>query len=265
MSNRLDFHREMKAKNGGQWFDFEGLIRDVYVGFLSPGDVALDIGVNRGDHFLQMIPAVGEKGVVIGAEAAPEMVRVVRDHLRAAGYDRRRNVILHNVAVGDRKGETKFNYVKNQPGLSSIAAREAAAEYETETFTCKLTTIDSLLPFWHRVSFAKIDIEGGEYHALLGARRLLRKDRPLIVFEFDRDSPRYFGYKCEDLIGLLRQNRYRIFDLFGFEYTEESHLMESDVWNYAAVPVESRFDVSHVVFRSLREQGHQIPDLTAIL
>ena len=35
-----------------------------------------------------------------------------------------------------------------------------------------------------RIDFMKIDVEGAEYNALLGSEGLIRRDRPVIVFEF---------------------------------------------------------------------------------
>ncbi len=265
MQDRVAFHQFLRQQNGGQWFDFEGLIRDIYVDFLRSGDVALDIGVNRGDHFLQMIPAVGNGGLIIGAEASPVMVELVNGFLKSAGYIRRDNIMpknirLFNVAVSNYTGTTTFNFIKDQPGLSSLANRDVAKQYQTEVIECAVTTIDAICPVDRKIAFAKIDIEGGECHALLGAEGMLRSSRPPIVFEFDRDSPKHFNYRCEDLIGLFHKNNYRIFDLFGFEYQTADELMTSDVWNYIAVPVDRPLNFAGIVFNTLRKQGLAIPE-----
>ena len=256
-----EYHKRVLAAAGGRWFDFEGLIRDVYVAVLRPGDVALDVGVNRGDHLLQMVPAVGLSGLVIGVEAAPEMVALTRRFMRDGGVEALGNVVLHNVAVSDHHGTAALRFVREQPGLSSLADRSVAAGYHVDLVECCVTTLDRLLSGVRRVAFAKLDIEGGEYHALLGAQRLLEVDRPLIVFEHDHGAPAQFGYRADDLLALFRSHGYRVQDLFGLEYTRGEQLSESGVWSYFAAPAEDlqRYGVPEIVAASLRAQGVELP------
>ena len=262
MSKHLAFHDSIIAGNGGNWVDFERLVRDIYVSILKPGDVTLDVGVNRGDHLLQMIPAVGPSGLVIGVEAAPSMVALVQDFLSINHFDRDYDVILHNCAVSDKEGITKFHFVKDQPGLSSLADREVAREYDVEIFDVPVTTLDTLLKDVDRtVSFVKLDIEGAEYHALLGAKRLLERDRPPIVFEFNDQAPVHFGYKSEDILHLFHSYGYTIQDFFGFSYSTPRDLTETKVWNYFAAPSEQieRFEIPALVKAKLLEQDVVLP------
>ena len=37
-----EFYQTLVAQSGNTWFDFEGLIRDIYVAILHPGDIAID-------------------------------------------------------------------------------------------------------------------------------------------------------------------------------------------------------------------------------
>jgi FkbM family methyltransferase len=258
------FHDHMLAANDGVYPDYEGLVRDIYVSILKSGDVALDVGVNRGDHLLQMAPAVGSTGLVIGIEAAPAMVELTRGFIVAYGFDRLGNVILHNVAVGEKEGTAKFNFVKAQPGLSSLATRDIARPYDVEVLECRITTIDNLMSdVSRRVNFAKFDIEGAEYHALKGSTRLFERDRPPMVFEFDKNSPEYFSYRTEDLISLFKSAGYGIQDFFGFPYETAQDLHESGVWNYFAAPKDEieNFKVKELVSRSLINQGTKLPPL----
>jgi FkbM family methyltransferase len=258
------FHESMLAQNGGAWPDFEGLVRDIYVSILKKGDVALDVGVNRGDHFLQMAVAVGSGGLVVGVEAAPAMVELTRSFLVGGGVGQLCNTILHNVAVGEKDGTAQFNYVKTQPGLSSLADREVARQYDVEVFECQITTIDKLLiDVARRVNFAKFDIEGAEYHAFKGSTRLFQRDRPPIVFEFDSSAPEYFGDRTEDLLGFFTAADYAIQDFFGFRYKTVQDFNDSMVWNYFAAPSDEieGFNVKDLVAASLNNLGVGFPEL----
>jgi hypothetical protein len=49
--------------------------------------------------------------------------------------------------------------------------RGVARGYEVEVVECPVTTLDKLLAdVDRRIDFAKMDIEGAQYHALLGGR-----------------------------------------------------------------------------------------------
>jgi FkbM family methyltransferase len=256
------FHESLLSGNGGNWFDFEGLVRDIYISILRPGDVALDVGVNCGDHLLQMAPAVGPTGLVIGIEAAPAMLDITRELLVRTGLDKDHHIVLHNVAVSDKVGITKFHFVRTAPGLSSLAERAVSQACAVEILECQVTTIDNLLTSVdRRISFVKLDIEGSEYHALLGAKQLLERDRPPIVFEFDQMSPTYFGFSREDLLNLFHKSGYEIIDFFGFRYKTEQDLCDSMVWNYFAAPLEEieRFKVPELIRCKLMNQGVSVP------
>jgi FkbM family methyltransferase len=262
MTDASEYQRRIRSSNGGSWCDFEGLVRDIYVKLLQPGQVALDVGVNRGDHFLQLVQHVGAEGFVIGVEAAPAMVDLTNHFLTQSGLAALRNCVLHRVAVSDHEGTAKLHFVSNQPGLSSLADREVARGYEVEVVECPVTTLDKLLAdVDRRIDFAKMDIEGAEYHALLGGARLLQQDRCPLVFEFDRTSPELFQFRTEDLLKLFADAGYEIQDFFGFKYRTAEDLHASELWNYFAAPSESidAHDVPGIVTESLRRQGWTVP------
>ena len=262
MSKASEYHEKLRAINGGEWFDFEGLVRDIYLSILKPGDVALDIGFNRGDHLLQMAERVGGKGLAIGVEAAPKMVELTKSFFLAGGLATLNNVSIHNVAVADKEGTAIFQYVVDQPGLSSLARRQVAEQYEVQPIETRVTTIDILLADVPRVvNFVKFDIGGAEYSAFEGANRLFMKDRCPLVFEYDNSAPTYFEFLPEEFVQFFSSRGYKICDFFGFEYKTAADLEQSRVWNYFAAPIE-KFDlyqVPEVVRASLKANGIYAP------
>src|SRR6185295_7470662 len=162
MTPQRQYHDWLLSQFGGTWFDFEGLIRDIYVSILKPGDTALDIGMHVGGHFCQMLKAVGPSGYVIGVEAAPSLVSEAKDLISKLGLEKR-NFTIHNVAVSDHEGKVNLRFIKDFPGLSSLANRDAAKSLEQEEIEIELTTIEKLLSeVQGQVRFTKIDIEGSE-------------------------------------------------------------------------------------------------------
>lgn len=239
-TDRDAYLTQLKARTG-EWPDFEGLIRDIYVAFLKPGDRAIDVGVNEGHHLVNLAEAVGASGKVIGIEAYRPMlwrtlgnVAIHHRHL----VDR---IEPHNVAVSREAGEATFYWDHSSTGLSSLAKRDVSNGHEVEPTKVNVVTLDSLVS--DPVQFIKIDIEGAEYDALCGATRLL-ESKPLIAFEFDQESPTYFNYQADDFVKLFTSRGYRVTDLFGHPHRSGADLISSQIWNFLAIP--ARLDVDAV-------------------
>lgn len=86
------------------------------------------------------------------------------------------NVNRMNVAIGERAGRCNIQNDRARPGNSG-------SNYivPTEEGTILMLSLDSLdLP---ACDFLKIDVEGYELHALQGARKLIKRFRPVISME----------------------------------------------------------------------------------
>lgn len=205
------FLTQIRPASGG-WPDFEGMIQAIYAAFLRPGDCAVDVGVNEGQHFVALARAVGASGHVIGVEASPALSQSVERSMHLFCPELWARVRLHTTAVTDQEGEAILHFDTRHSGLSSLAAREVSPAAAVEEVRVRTTRLDTLVD--RPVAFMKLDIEGAEYHALRGAVRTLQR-RPLLAFEFDPTSPSYFGYAPGDLVDLLKAHGYGITDLFG--------------------------------------------------
>jgi hypothetical protein len=74
-----------------------------------------------------------------------------------------------------------------------------------------VATLDSLLADRRqRVRFVKMDLEGGEFHALQGATSILC-DRPMVIFENGRErSANLYGYTSNDWFSLRYGGLHRV-------------------------------------------------------
>lgn len=74
----------------------------------------------------------------------------------------------------------------------------------------QIETLDGLLlDHVGRVDVIKCDIEGGEYPAMRGAERILRRDHPDLVLEIDRRFTPRFGYEPRELFNYLTSLGYQ--------------------------------------------------------
>ena len=152
--------------------------------FVGAGDRAIDIGANIGIYTVVLASLVGPSGHVLAVEAASANIRALQRNIALNDFD---NVTLAHTAVGDREGTVQFG-LHSDPGRSSMVA-------ETDRFeSVSVTRLDSLVAS-RPVRFVKIDIEGAEPLALLGADAILSQDRPAIQFESTSGAHRVYGYE----------------------------------------------------------------------
>jgi hypothetical protein len=94
--------------------------------------------------------------------------------------------------------------------------------------------LDEVVSETDSVAFIKMDLEGGEFAALQGARRILERDRPLVVFEHaGLYRSVYYGYSVFDLEKFWHGLGYRLVDLFGRPVTGQ-RLEHWPVWYLVA-------------------------------
>ena len=203
---------------------FELIIRRVYEAILSPGDTAVDGGACAGIHTIPMARRVGATGRVHAVEALPNHADGLAKRLAAKSLQQ---VTLHRVALSNEAGITEFVCVKTHPsrsGLRKLDLSHLPDPSETETLQVKRVRLDDILPSgttsW---KFCKLDLEGGEFHALMGAASSIEKHKPYIVFENGREKAAGpYGYTRDEWFALFDRLGYAVFDLFGRPFTPAS-------------------------------------------
>jgi FkbM family methyltransferase len=146
--------------------------------FLKPGMVFLDLGANIGYFSAIAAALVGASGRVFAFEPSPACFSRLRRNLFAFGQ-----AVSYNCAVSDANAQVWLYLHPHENGWGSLFPDRDLLER---------VQVDSIrLDDWaqtaglERLDFVKMDIEGGEYAALLGARTLLRRFRPAVVAELN--------------------------------------------------------------------------------
>ena len=198
----------------------EKIIRAVYSAIVRPGDLAIDCGAHKGLHTIPLSDIVGPSGRVLAVEALPDLAELLALHARSSGYT---NIEVVPQAIGSREGKSTFFFVQGAPGFSGLQQRDLPPGAETTVLKIEVpvTTLDNLCATSGKhVRFVKMDLEGGEYHALQGAASLLRDHHPLVIFE-DGGEPaaKLYGYTRDDWFALFKRADLVVFDLFGTPFT----------------------------------------------
>ena len=197
---------------------FEEIINDLYSLRLTRGASAVDGGAAWGVHTIPMSTLVGPDGRVFAIEALPDLAEKLARHLDDNGFH---NVSVIPKAISNYVGNARFTWVQGSPGYSGLQRRELPSGLETSVTEIDVpvaTLGDILANRQAPVRFIKLDLEGGEFHALQGAVDVLQKDRPLIVFEHSHHSAQGYGYAKDEWFDLFDCLHYEIFDLFGREF-----------------------------------------------
>jgi FkbM family methyltransferase len=249
----LKIYDRIYDAHGGAWPDFEELIRRILRAVVRPGDCAIDGGANVGEVTEFLAELVGPSGNVVSLEPAPEVYGQLLARIQTkslAGIVR-----PHQVALADRAGESSFVFVPQLHGYSGLQVRDYPFEVQTQLISVSTIRMDQLLPLPGDLSFIKLDLEGGEYHALRGGEQILRKYRPFVVFEHG-GNPTYqrYGYEGEDLSSYFEGLGYILFDVVGNELSERAVLDLAKVYYFfAAHPAHRRYDVFLAAMRELAE------------
>jgi FkbM family methyltransferase len=145
-------------------------------------------------------------------------VAIEADGQKAATLRRRfPDVVVHAVALGSHPGRADLLIDRSRPGFSHLVPAGGAPEHG-RTVSVPVARLDDLVH--HDVQLIKIDIEGAELSALRGARDLLTRCHPAVLFECGTDeSLRTFGYDRAALYSFLVDDHgYAIHSMIDYLY-----------------------------------------------
>jgi len=151
----------------------------------------IDVGAHRGD-ILRRIVNLSPLGTHFAFEPLPDLAAFLRKTFP--------NVHICEVAVSDHSGTSSFVQVKNAAPYSGLRQRiYDRPDPILETIFVQVVTLDDVVPKDLPIAFIKLDIEGGEFHALRGATQLIRRSQPIIVFEAGPKSTGQYGVTPKSL------------------------------------------------------------------
>lgn len=143
---------------------------------LREGMTVVDIGANQGELTAVAAACVGTSGRVIAYEPSPATAQALRVRLGDAPQ-----VEIRQCALAGRAGTSVF-YVDPSKSTSSTLYPEAIGPARKE-IRVRVETLDAEMPQLPPVDLIKIDAQGAEGRILEAARRLLKRDKPLLIFE----------------------------------------------------------------------------------
>jgi len=198
----LWFYSDPRFELGYGNGDHEPWVQELLRRYLTSGDCFFDVGGHTGFFSLIAARIVGEEGSVVALEADPENAELLRTN---AARNVMPQVCVIQAAVWSSCDELTFQ----RASAASNRTEGHVADGRTDTGSAirvLAITLDHLLFNQHvrPPKLVKIDIEGGEWEALQGAKRILLEMNPYLLIEVHNPATidplesflRGFGYSA---------------------------------------------------------------------
>ena len=189
--------------------EYEPEVTAIFHQVLQPGMAVIDIGANIGFFSMLAAALVGRTGAVLAVEPNPDNAKLIEASRRLNGFD---HVTTAAVAAGRAVSLLVLNTTHSN-GTTSEPGGDIDQLLAARTVPC--IPVDSLVasawPAGRRAGLIKVDVEGAEYNALLGAAGVIAQHRPHIVSEFSPSfMPGISGVSGPEYLAWLHAQSYAI-------------------------------------------------------
>lgn len=177
--------------------------RHLYRSLIKPGMIVVDIGANIGIYTNFFAQLIGENGKVHAFEPDP-----INFRLLSSALSHRHNIFLNQSAIGDKTNNISL-YVSSS---MNVDHRTYDCGDKRNKISVKSTTLDDYFLKGQRVDFIKIDIQGYEYHALLGMKGVLGDNEQVkLILEYYPSGLKAAGSSSHELRTFLKNREFSLF------------------------------------------------------
>jgi FkbM family methyltransferase len=213
------------------WGSYEEKYCQHWMRLARQASIIFDVGANVGVYTL-LAAAVNSQADIHAFEATPEIARLLKENI---DLNEMKNIHVVPLAVGSNGGNGLLRSCRgtdnSNEGMNFVVAESTAPELGDQSIQivsldeyCRQMKID-------HIDLLKIDIEGGEYDALLGAERLLNSHSIGCIFiEFVEWAANRSGHSTAELTALLLSGGYKLLRLgrSGFEAIQPGFLPDGE-------------------------------------
>ncbi len=162
--------------------------------YLPKGSNIMDWGSNIGNHTLYFATVV-EANHIWCFEPVKSTFEILKRNIEINNLQER--VSIYNVGLGEKYSKASIGH-KDEENCGGTSIKENGEG------DLVIESIDSMA-IDDKIDFIKIDVEGFEYHALIGAANLIKKNRPIMFIEIAEnnlelvdDLLNEWGYKAQE-------------------------------------------------------------------
>ena len=188
---------------------YEKDVTNLILSLVGPETTYFDVGANIG---LLSVPVLATYPSVkiVSIEASPSTFSyLMRTHARAL---RRDNWTVVGVAVGATSSQSDF-WVCDAAQGAFDGLRDTGRGGRKVAMRVPVVMLDEI---WRdlrcpRVSLIKMDIEGGEFHAIQGAKDIIARDRPIFIIEWYDGNLKAYNIEPDSLLQLCIEIGYEVY------------------------------------------------------
>jgi FkbM family methyltransferase len=176
--------------------EYDRLTAKIIKAVVDDSSNCVDVGCHKGE-ILDLILKSAPNGQHFGFEPIPVLYNSLK-----AKYDTKAKIFPY--ALSSEDGLAKFNYVKNDPAYSGLQKRNYDRNNPIiEQIEVEVKRLDDLINSTTPIRLIKIDVEGGEFGVLKGAKQILLRDKPIIIFESGKGASDFYGTTPEEFYRFL--------------------------------------------------------------
>lgn len=183
--------------------DHDEFLPPLVCSHLKRRDFVIDAGAFNGDHSIAYSRILGPDGMIISVEGGSLAFSMLKHNVSLFPDH---NTYALQACVSDKDGDIIGHSTNDNLGAS--ICNQIIDPKEGEKYI-RSVTIDFLVIQAQRpLNFLKLDIEGWECKALLGASRTLKNDRPKMLIECNPAALERQGDSLEDVLAILAYHEY---------------------------------------------------------
>jgi FkbM family methyltransferase len=176
-------------------------LQEVILRFIKPSSNCIDIGVHLGSVLSEII-RIAPQGHHLAFEPTPYKAKWLRQKFP--------EVKVFEIALSDQPGNADFYLNTEKSGFSGLS-KHMGENSVVEKLSVSCDCLDNIVKSDRKIDFIKLDVEGHELGVLRGAKNLLQRDRPTILFECTNSGLTSSGYTASEVFEFLTQLQYSIF------------------------------------------------------
>ena len=186
---------------------FEKGTEEFFRSLLRPGMNVLDVGANLGIFTLHALKADCN---VYSFEPIPRIFRILEQNVKVNGFAVTGKSHLYNCAVSDKNGTSDFYCTPQMCGQSSNLFEPLTQT--DEKISVQVVTLDEKLNQAGKIDVIKMDVEGAEYSALCGMKKLISRNPKIkIIMEFGPENMKRARVEPSDLLKLIKELGFRYY------------------------------------------------------